>query len=67
MMAKPIKALELHYPMIQFLMIITIIYKPVVPGFLAFLYHLYLLDDPKKQIRYFKTTALWLIFKVILT
>ena len=66
MMVKPIKALELHYPMIPFLMII-IIYKPVVPGFLAFLYHLYLLDDPKKQIRYFKTTALWLIFNVVLT
>ena len=30
MMAKPIKALELHYSMIQFLIIIIIIYKAVV-------------------------------------
>ena len=47
--------------------LIIIIYKPVVPGFLAFLYHPYLLDDPKKQIRYFKTYCSLVNFNVVLT
>ena len=39
-MAKPMKTLELHYPMIQFLIISIILFYPEICGLLDFLYTL---------------------------